>query len=113
MTMPAEREGTSGDCPCVVVLDGYASVESAPLGERTLIVGRDPDCAIRVLAYGVSRRHCAIWRDGAGIWVLDLASRNGTFVDGRALIFGAVAPGAIIGLGNPAQASLTIRCRGA
>ena len=47
--------------------------------ERALIVGRDPDCDLRVFAYGVSRRHCAIWRDAAGTcWLLDLAVKKFT-----------------------------------
>lgn len=109
----AEQPTIPGERACVVVLDGFASVESVPLGERALVVGRDPECAIRVFARGVSRRHCAIWCEAGVIWLMDLASRHGTFVDGHPLIFGAVSPGAVIQLGDPPQASLTIRCRGA
>ena len=107
----AQRETGAGRPSCVVVLDGRTNAPSVALRERALIVGRDPDCDLRVFAYGVSRRHCAIWRDAAGTcWLLDLASLNGTLVDGRPMLFGVILPGALIQLGSPAQASLTLRC---
>jgi predicted component of type VI protein secretion system len=40
-----------------------------------------------VAAYDIhaNRRHCEVRRDAAGVWVADLGSRNGTFLNGRRL----------------------------
>lgn len=57
-----------------------------PSGERLpisdgAILGRDPDCAIRLLDEGVSRQHVQ-FRYAHGAWYLqDLKSSNGTFVN--------------------------------
>jgi pSer/pThr/pTyr-binding forkhead associated (FHA) protein len=48
----------------------------------TFVIGRETECALRVKADGVSRRHCEVSRDGDR-WVLrDLSSTNGTWLDG-------------------------------
>jgi transcriptional regulator with PAS, ATPase and Fis domain len=52
------------------VIDGSATVGSAP---RAQLVVADPL---------VSRIHCELFVRGDGLWVRDLDSRNGTFVDG-------------------------------
>ncbi|PRY01621.1 FHA domain-containing protein [Allonocardiopsis opalescens] len=36
----------------------------------------------------VSRQHAVVWRDGARLWVSDMDSSNGTFVNGRRLAAG-------------------------
>lgn len=77
--------------------------------ERTLVIGRDSACDLRLHGVGISRRHCAVWRDRSGTcWLMDLHSRNGTFVDGRSVLFAAVSPGSQIQLGCPPQASLVV-----
>ncbi|HXT20921.1 MAG TPA: FHA domain-containing protein [Thermoanaerobaculia bacterium] len=49
------------------------------------VVGRDPDCAVRIDDDRASRRH-AMLRAGRGGWRLaDLQSKNGTQVDGTAV----------------------------
>jgi serine/threonine protein kinase len=49
----------------------------------TGVLGRDRDCAIRVAAdEKVSRRHCSFHADPPHLSVLDLGSRNGTYVNG-------------------------------
>jgi len=56
------------------------------LGRRT-IVGRAEDCDIQILARGVSRQHAAIIVNDEGEpYLMDLASKNGTFVDGRPIL---------------------------
>ena len=47
------------------------------------LVGRDPECEIRVASRANSRRHARISREGPGEFVLtDLGSKNGTLVNG-------------------------------
>ena len=46
-----------------------------------MVIGRHPDCDV-VLEYGaVSRQHAHVVQDSTGIWLEDLGSRNGTFVN--------------------------------
>jgi transcriptional regulator with PAS, ATPase and Fis domain len=52
-----------------------------PLGVTPIVVGSDPDCDIVVDDARVSRKHCEVRRDGRGVIVRDLGSKNGTFVD--------------------------------
>ena len=49
-----------------------------------MVVGRARDCELRVPLPCVSRRHCRLEIDGRGtVWVRDLGSLNGTWVNGR------------------------------
>lgn len=73
------------------------------LGTRT-VLGRSDDADVPVRDARVSGLHAALrWREGA--WrVRDLGSRNGTFVDGRALASGEVAAlvvGQVVSLAAP------------
>ncbi|MCB1790631.1 MAG: FHA domain-containing protein, partial [Gammaproteobacteria bacterium] len=47
------------------------------------VVGRAPECEVSIADNGISRQHCELYHDGADWWVRDLASSNGTFIDGR------------------------------
>jgi hypothetical protein len=56
-----------------------------PLGRR-LRLGRDgPEHGIdlQLPCTAISRLHCEVWRDQAGVWVMDHQSRGGTLVNGR------------------------------
>jgi eukaryotic-like serine/threonine-protein kinase len=50
------------------------------------VIGRAEDCTIRLpmdgLHQDVSRHHCILDVDPSGVWVGDLGSRNGTYVNG-------------------------------
>jgi two-component system, cell cycle response regulator len=70
---------------------GLVVVAGADIGKRHalpaagLVIGRDPQVAGLVLVDpAVSARHCSVEPDGeSGFRVLDLGSRNGTFVNGE------------------------------
>jgi len=76
------------------------------LGFRTLI-GRASYCAITLSDPRVSAEHASVYFD-KGIWYLrDLASTNGTYLDGMKLDLGrkhALALGALLGFGAPTPA---------
>lgn len=61
-----------------------------PEGGET-IVGRGPDCGVRVEDDRVSRRHAALAPDPSGWTVTDLGSKNGTLVDGVPVRTGRLA----------------------
>jgi len=46
-----------------------------------VLVGRDDACDIRIASPTVSREHCAIEREGGTMFVRDLGSTGGTFID--------------------------------
>ncbi len=55
------------------------------IGDEAIVIGRDDDCDIVLDEGHVSRHHARIERLGDGVWLTDLTSRNGTFVDGQRL----------------------------
>lgn len=55
------------------------------LGDGENAIGRDPDCAVRINSPQVSRRHARILVDGTRARLEDLGSKNGTYLEGRAI----------------------------
>lgn len=49
--------------------------------EKPIIVGREADCALSLPSPQVSRQHCELRHVARGMWVRDLASQNGTYVN--------------------------------
>lgn len=58
---------------------------SFALGREPVTVGRDESCTISLKDATVSRRHVGFRPEGTRWAVVDMASTNGTFVNGRAL----------------------------
>jgi hypothetical protein len=73
-----------------------------PLVQPVTTLGRGTDVDIRVDDPGVSRKHAELRRshDGRGFSVIDLASTNGTIVDGERIGERALADGDEIRLGS-------------
>lgn len=65
----------------LVVQSGKNQGQRLVLPPKEVTVGRDPDCQIRLNSSLVSRRHCSLKGSTDGIWVKDLASQNGTYVN--------------------------------
>ena len=49
------------------------------------VIGRSAEATIKVRSSRVSRSHCVLFSKGESVWVRDLGSSNGTFVNGRRL----------------------------
>jgi pSer/pThr/pTyr-binding forkhead associated (FHA) protein len=47
------------------------------------LIGRSPECHLCAGSTSISRRHCAITRNGTQVTIKDLGSRNGTLVNGE------------------------------
>ncbi len=74
---PRSRRGRRA---CLVVLAGPASGELFPLdGEQVL--GRSEAATVRILDGQISRRHARIAERGGSLWIEDMGSTNGTFVN--------------------------------
>lgn len=66
------------------VIHQRANLQLVRLLPLTLI-GRSPECHLRIASVQVSRRHCQIALRADGVYVEDLSSSNGTYLDGTRL----------------------------
>ena len=69
--------------PCLTVLTGTSTGQIHKLIQGTHVIGRKQDCQLRITDDGISRRHAQIRCDGDRVWIEDLGSRNGTFINTR------------------------------
>lgn len=70
------------------------------LGDGVTIVGRRPDCDIRIPLLYVSRKHCRFICKEDKMVLQDLGSANGTFVNSERIMEAEVNPGDQIGVGS-------------
>jgi hypothetical protein len=59
------------------------NVHSVLIGERPVMIGRAPGNDLILAAELISWHHAVIWIEGGRLWLKDLGSTNGTFVDGE------------------------------
>lgn len=69
----------------LIVASGKSAGRAIAIKRNKLLIGRAEECDVRPLSEEVSRRHCAITVGPTEVWVEDLGSRNGTFVNGTKL----------------------------
>lgn len=82
-TPPARKEAVPAATFAIRFLSGDFAGNSLPLATAPIVIGRLPDMANVVLPLPeVSGAHAKAWADkkGAGVWIEDLNSRNGTYV---------------------------------
>jgi hypothetical protein len=77
---------------------------------ETSTVGRDLSSDLTILDAGVSRHHATFTFEGEGLWLEDLHSQNGTFVNMEAIRRAKVQSGDVITFG---RVSLTLLARDA
>lgn len=77
------------------VISGLSKGRTIPLDESRLplTIGRDPENKIALEHTAVSRFHCVIAVDNGSYYVEDLASTNGTFLNGRRVQKEHLSPG--------------------
>ena len=97
----AGMSGRAGERGAVVGLrDDVTGVDRLLPADRTTTIGKDPGSDLVVDDAWVSRRHCVLeWRKAA-LYVRDLGSRNGTFVDDRRIDCAELSPGAVLTVGG-------------
>src|SRR5262245_58112840 len=72
-----------------------------PITETEFLIGRGPDCDLRLPVTEVSRHHCILRVAGGEAAVIDLGSSNGTFVNGQRVRSQAgLQSGDLLQLGN-------------
>src|ERR1700693_2597180 len=65
---------------------GLGRTREVNIGKEEFLVGRGPDCDLRVNDEDVSRHHCLIRVRGGEATLSDLGSSNGTFVNGKRVL---------------------------
>ena len=83
------------------IREGDGPAQTFPLRKGRISVGKMPDNDLVLDRSNISRRHCQIFREGGRFFLRDLASRNGTFLDGKRVATDVpLADGATIQLGD-------------
>src|SRR5438105_4228374 len=65
---------------------GAERTREISISKEEFLIGRGPDCDLRVNDEDVSRHHCLIRLRGQEATLSDLGSRNGTFVNGKRVL---------------------------
>ena len=69
----------------IQVYSGEARIHSQVVGPRPVMIGRAPVNDLVLASEQVSWHHVTVWVEGGRIWIKDLGSTNGTFIDGNRL----------------------------
>jgi predicted component of type VI protein secretion system len=84
-----------------IVIEDEAGTRSIVPFETELVLGRDAGAGWRLGERNVSRRHARFLKTGSTVYVEDLGSRNGTFVNGeRTLGRRRIRPGDLVAIGD-------------
>ena len=70
----------------VTVVDGTAAGLTLELGLKPITLGRHQDNDLVLPDSFVSGRHCQIAHEAGAVWVTDLDSTNGCFINGRRVV---------------------------
>ena len=63
------------------------------------VIGRDANCQLPLVYPTVSRRHCEVWAEDDKVYVRDLSSVNGTFVNSSRVRKQQLQPGDVLQIG--------------
>src|SRR5579864_379159 len=69
-------------------------------GPQPLVIGREPSCSLQIVDRGVSREHAQIFRVGELVFIRDLGSRNGSFVNEEKIQEELLREGDTVRVGN-------------
>lgn len=83
----------------LVLLSEGLTGKTFELKPEVTTVGRVPDNAFQIPEASVSSHHCEVQMRGNDLFVRDLGSTNGTFINGEKITEGVVKPGQILRLG--------------
>jgi transcriptional regulator with GAF, ATPase, and Fis domain len=86
--------------PRLLAISGSLTGTVQPLVDGLLSIGRDESSQLRLIDSAVSRRHCTIQQNGLEFELVDLDSRNGTFVNGIPIRRRTIDHGDTIRIGN-------------
>ena len=91
--------------------DSEGTLQSIPLNEQGLTLGRSPQCELVLEDDLASREHARVVSLGESRWqVQDLESRNRTYVNNQAIKSRILQPGDVITSEIEGIGSMTNRC---
>ena len=82
------------------LLTGSNAGREIPVPPPGCVVGREEGCELRINSKHVSRRHCQLTIEDGCLWVRDLKSSNGTFVNGERIEECQLRSGDVLRLGK-------------
>jgi pSer/pThr/pTyr-binding forkhead associated (FHA) protein len=85
---------------CCSLVPLRAGASAVMLAGFPVVIGRGFDADVRVEDAYVSRRHCEIVAANGALVVLDLGSKNGTFVNGVRTTISPLKPNDVLTLGG-------------
>jgi len=94
-----ERPQRSGGARIVVTYKGKR-IAKYRLAKRKIMIGRRHDCDIRINSRSASRHHAQIFSVLDQDYVLDLDSKNGTFVNSRRIKKHTLEDGDVVSIGG-------------
>ncbi len=92
--------GREGNVAEIVILNGVRAGAVFALPDIPTILGRSPEAHIQVEDPWISSMHAMFERRGGEVWVIDLESRNGTFVGDERVAEARLAPGMRVRFGR-------------
>jgi predicted component of type VI protein secretion system len=78
---------------------GLSRAPTIPVQRPVLLVGRHPECDVRIDQSKISRRHCCLALVYDRVVIRDLGSRNGVRVNGRIVDEAQLHPGDEVAIG--------------
>jgi pSer/pThr/pTyr-binding forkhead associated (FHA) protein len=84
----------------LVVLSGSRTGACFGIPDVPIVVGRSAEANVHIDDPWISNMHALFERRGRELWVVDLGSRNGTFVDDRQVTEARVHPGMTVAFGR-------------
>ncbi len=83
----------------LVIFNRQGQKKEIPLKEGVTVIGRRPDCDVRIPVMRVSRKHCRIILKDNKTTIQDLGSTNGTFVNDDRIMESEIQAGDVVAIG--------------
>lgn len=86
--------------PRIVLLHNGETIRELPIGQQRISIGRSNENDLCIESPFISRHHAAIFRNGAETAVVDLESKNGTFVNSQRIQVQTISDQDVIKIGH-------------
>jgi pSer/pThr/pTyr-binding forkhead associated (FHA) protein len=86
--------------PRLIVMSDRGFTKQVSLRAGKTTVGRDTDNLLVIDSHRASRRHAVLIREGSSVWVRDLDSSNGTFIDDERVVCSRLEHGDTVVIGE-------------
>jgi pSer/pThr/pTyr-binding forkhead associated (FHA) protein len=97
---PLDRQTSLSDPGRACILEFGRGHPPWRLNRVLTLIGRATNCKVRIDDMTVSRYHAALLQTPQGIWLIDLCSREGTFLNGTPIRWGRLEDGSQLRIGR-------------